>query len=110
MAIIECTNCGRRISSFSTVCPHCDFAHGDISAEEREEIAIRRTKRQLYRAANLSYLALVFLVVGALWWWGAGPEGLVFPPPQGAIGLVGLGAVLYLVARSWIFWIRMNRK
>jgi hypothetical protein len=109
MAIIHCPNCSRRISSQAPVCPHCDVALGELSPEEQERLTVRRWKRQLYRAANLSYLALTFLVIGAIWWWFYGPEGWVLPPPMGGIALVVVGAALYLVARCWIFWLRLGR-
>lgn len=109
MAIVQCSNCGRRISSFNKVCPHCDFAHGDISREEQERIRARRRRLRLDRAANLSYLALAVLVAGAVWWWFSPPEGWVLPPPPAALILVGLGASLYLAARGWALWIRSSR-
>lgn len=109
MAIIHCPNCSRRISSQATVCPHCDFALAELSPEEHERMKARRRKRQLYRAANLSYLALTFLVIGAIWWWFFGPEGWVMPPPMGGISLIVVGSALYVVARCWIFWLRLSR-
>lgn len=97
------------MSTQNNVCPSCDFALGELSLEEQERMKWRRRKRQLYRAANLSYLALTFLVIGAIWWWFHGPEGWVLPPPMGGISLVVVGAALYVVARCWIFWLRLKR-
>lgn len=109
MAIVHCPNCSKRISSIVTVCPHCDAALGELTPEEQERIKRRRWKRLIYRAKNLSYLALTLLVVGALWWWFAGTQGWVLPPPLPAIAMVMTGAVLYLVARCWMLWLRLGR-
>jgi hypothetical protein len=110
MAIIQCPNCGKRISSMVQVCPHCDTGLAELSAEDQERLQVRRWKRQLYQAANLSYIALTMLTIGAIWWWFAGPEGgWVLPPPMGGITLVVVGAALYLVSRGWLLWLRLGR-
>lgn len=109
MAIVRCPQCTKRISSLVRVCPHCDTALGELTPEEQERIQLRRWKRQVYRAKNLSYLGLTVLVIGALWWWFAQPQGWVLPPPLPAVSMVASGAALYLVARCWMLWLRFRR-
>jgi len=109
MAIVHCPNCSKRISSMVKVCPHCDVALGDLTPEEQDRRQRRRWKRLVYRATNLSYLALTLLVIGAMWWWFAEPQGWTLPPPLAAVSMVIIGAAMYLVARCWMFWLRLGR-
>lgn len=91
------------------ICPHCDTPLAELDEADRERLARRRWKRNLYRAMNLSYLALTLLVVGAGWWWFAGEDGWVLPPPIPAIALVLGGGAAYLVARCWMLWLKLRR-
>jgi len=109
MAIIHCPQCSKRISSMVNVCPHCDIALGELTAGEQERLQRRRWKRQVYRATNLSYLGLTALVIGAMWWWFAEPQGWALPPPLPAVSMVIVGAAVYLVARCWMLWLRLGR-
>lgn len=97
------------MSSLAKTCPHCDSPVGSMSAEDRDRLARRRWRDQTGRAANATYIGLALLMVGAIWWWGAPPQGWFFPPPVAALILLPLGLTLYLVARSWLFWLRLPR-
>jgi hypothetical protein len=109
MAIIHCPNCARRISSLAPVCPHCHTPLGELTPDEQHRLKVRRWKATVYRAANLSYLALTLLVVGSIWWWFHGPDGWALPPPAGGIVMITVGAALYVVARFWLLWLRLKR-
>lgn len=109
MAIVNCPNCSKRISSTHSVCPHCDIPLGELSEEDRKHLEIQRWKDQVYRATNFSYLALTSLIVGALWWWMSGSGGWVMPPPIPAFVLIVMGVVGYLVGRGWLLWLRIGR-
>lgn len=91
------------------ICPHCDQALATLSADEADRLADRRYKSQRYRALNVSYLGLTFLVIGAIWWWMSEPQGWAMPPPVVAVSLVMLGAVVYVLARCWMLWLRVQR-
>ncbi len=110
MALTNCPYCRRRISSLMSVCPHCATALTDLSSEDQERLATRRWKRLLYRALTLSYLGLTMAVAGAAWWWSSGTYGWELPPPVTAFALLLLGAVVYLLARLWMLWLRLQRK
>lgn len=97
------------MSSLAKTCPHCQTPVGKMKPEERHRLARGRWRRQTERAANATYIALAMLVAGAIWWWAAPPQGWFFPPPAGAIILLPFGLALYLVGRSWLFWLRMPR-
>ena len=109
MAIIRCPACGRRISSMARACPHCHEAVGKLDREERYELARKRWRTQLYRARNVTYLAMGMVVVGALVWWMTPPQGLVPPVSTPAALLLGLGTVGYLCSWAWVLWLRYWR-
>lgn len=109
MAIINCPGCGRRISDKSTFCAHCELPLDEMSQEDVNRLKLRRWRRRVFQAKNATYLAMTALVVGALWWWLAEPQGWEMPPPVVAIVLAALGAVGYVGARGWLFWLKLRR-
>ena len=109
MAIIRCPACNRRISSIAKACPHCHEAIGDLDQSERNELARRRWRTQLYRARNLTYLAMGLVMIGALVWWMTPPSGLALPISMPAALLLGLGIVGYLTSWGWMLWLRFVR-
>jgi hypothetical protein len=108
MAIINCPNCSKRISDKSTFCAHCELPLGEMSEEDLHRLELRRWRRRVWHAKNVTYLAMTALVVGAIWWWLAEPEGWVLPPPVLPISLIALGGVAYLAGRVWLLWLRMK--
>ncbi|MEM7054426.1 MAG: hypothetical protein AAF446_07730 [Pseudomonadota bacterium] len=109
MAIIHCPSCNRRISSLAKSCPYCHAPIGELNQEERERLILRRWRTRLYRARNVTYLAMTLVVIGMLWWWLAPPSGLALPAPLAAAFLLGLGLVLYLAGWCWLLWLRLSR-
>lgn len=109
MAIIKCPACGQRISSIAKSCPHCAAAIQAMKPEDLARLSRTRWRRQTERAVNATYIALAMLVGGAIWWWGAPPQGWFFPPPVATLVLVPIGLVIYLLGRSWLFWLRLPR-
>lgn len=109
MAIVKCPVCGQRISSLAKVCHHCGARLGSLSSSDMDRLARQRWRRHADRAANATYVALAMLVIGAIWWFGAPPQGWFLPPPLATLVLVPLGLVLYLLGRSWLFWLRLPR-
>ncbi|GAB4171464.1 MAG: hypothetical protein Kow0020_06200 [Wenzhouxiangellaceae bacterium] len=109
MAIIRCPACDRRISSKAPSCPHCHEAVGELNDEQRERLAMRRWRDQMYRVRNLTYLAMVLIVAGLGLWWVTGAEGLVLPINLGALILLMLGTMLYLVGWALLMWIRWRK-
>lgn len=111
MAIINCPHCNQRISSLKEICPHCEApVAAPLSREDAERIAARQRRERSYRAGNLSYLGLVMLVVGSLWWWFDGEAGWMIPPPVGASTFLLLGLALYILARGYMIWLQVSQK
>lgn len=109
MAIIRCPSCNRRMSSIAKTCPHCHDEVGELDQSERNRLARQRWRTQLYRARNLTYLAMGLVVVGTLVWWMTAPAGLTLPVSMPAALLLGLGIVGYLVGWSRVLWLRLRR-
>jgi len=109
MAIIRCPACSRRISSVATACPHCHEAVGKLDRKDRSQLAYRRWRTQIYRARNLTYLAMALVVAGALVWWVAPPQGLVPPISAPAALLLALGLAGYIGSWVRMLWLRFMR-
>jgi hypothetical protein len=109
MALINCPNCGKRISDQSTFCAHCELPLGEMSEADVARLEVRRWRRLVWQSKNVTYAAMTALVVGAIWWWLAEPQGWTLPPPVLPIGLIVLGGVAYLAGRVWLFWLKMER-
>lgn len=109
MAIIRCPACSRRISSMAADCPHCHEPVGSLGSEERVKLARRRWRTQLYRARNLTYLAMGLVVIGALVWWMSPPAGLAPPVGVPASLLLGFGIVGYVGGWARVLWLRYMR-
>lgn len=107
MAIMRCPECGKRISDRAAACPYCDAATGEMSAEDMARMVRRRWRARLYRARNLTYIAMGLVMLGALWWWFTPPQGLALPLPVVAGILMGVGLVVYLAGWAWIVWLRL---
>jgi hypothetical protein len=110
MAIVDCPNCKKKISSQHKQCRHCGIPLGEMSEEDYKRLEIERWRDQVYRATNASYIALTALIIGALWWWMTGDGGWEIPPPIPAVVLIFLGVLGYLIGRGWLLWLRMGRK
>ncbi len=106
---MNCPGCGRRISDKSTFCAHCELPLGEMTKEDVDRLKRRRWRRRVWQSKNATYLAMTALVVGAIWWWLAEPEGWTLPPPYLPIGLIVLGGLGYLGGRAWLFWLRLKR-
>lgn len=107
MAIIHCPQCDRRISSQAPACPHCDTPTGEMSDEERSRLMLRRWRTRMYRARNLTYIAMGLVVAGALWWFFVPPEGLALPVPVSAGILMAGGMAVYLAGWLWIVYLKL---
>jgi len=90
-------------------CPHCHEPLGELDQEQRDELARRRWRTQLYHARNVTYLAMGLVVIGALVWWMTPPRGLMPPTGTPAAVLLGLGLVGYVAGWCRFIWLRYLR-
>src|SRR5690625_7302773 len=101
MAIINCPRCSRRMSDRSSACPHCDLALAELGPEDVSRMELRRWRRKVWRAKNMTYTAMALLIVGAGWRWLVEPAGWTIPPPPLPVGLIMLSGIGYGVACGW---------
>jgi len=97
------------MSSLSEACPHCHEPVGKLDQEQRERLALRRWRTRVYRARNLTYLAMGLVVAGMLVWWISPPQGLSPPVGMPAALLLGVGFVGYAGSWGWLLWLRFMR-
>lgn len=97
------------MSDRSPACPHCDLALAELGPEDVSRMELRRWRRKVWRAKNMTYTAMALLIVGAVWWWLVEPAGWTIPPPPLPVGLIMLSGVGYVIARGWLLWLNMKR-
>lgn len=105
--IISCPNCRKQISSKADVCPHCEFARGEISDEQLTEFARRKLRDRIYHLKMWSYGAFTVALAAFGWYWYASST-FQRPATFGPILLLALAAVGYLVIRVLLFAARRN--
>lgn len=106
--IIRCHACGKRISDKMRLCPHCNTALAELSAEEIETLKRRHHKSRLFRTRMIAQLAMGVTVIGLLWWWlGGVPMVLDWPPRSPWPMLLSvLGLLTYVGGQGWLYYLR----
>ena len=69
MAIIACSECGRKISSHAPICSHCGLEIDDVSEEQLEVFRERKLRDKLYHLNMISYLVITVFVAAFGWFW-----------------------------------------
>ncbi len=109
MAIIACSECGKKISSHAPICSHCGLEIGDVSEEQLEVFRERKMRDRLYHLNMISY-SVITVFVGAFGWFWWETEGFEHRPSAGPFILMGIAAVAYLSLRVLQFRNRRLQK
>ncbi len=74
MALLQCPNCNKRISSLVKVCPHCSQKNSSDNESLNKISHIKRSNQLM----NQSILAMTLFIAGVMiWFWGGEPaEGM----------------------------------
>ncbi|MGK7296437.1 MAG: hypothetical protein ACNS61_11530 [Candidatus Wenzhouxiangella sp. M2_3B_020] len=96
------------MSSLAKACPHCHEPVGELSESEREKLAMRRWRDRIYRARNLTYVAMTLVVAGLIAWFVAEPRGLALPIGMFPGVLLGVGLIGYVASWGWLAWIKFR--
>ncbi|MEM1081166.1 MAG: hypothetical protein AAGH65_06250 [Pseudomonadota bacterium] len=80
-----------------------------MTEQERERLQSRRKRTLIYRARNVTYLAMTLIVVGVVVWWLSPPNGLALPMPNLSGGLFAVGTVVYVSGWSWLLMLKIRR-
>jgi hypothetical protein len=102
VAIVNCPNCDKSISSLTSVCPYCEFERGEVAEEELKESRRRKIGDQIYRLKMASYGALTLLLVSFAWYM-TDSSGFQHRASIGPYILFTVGAAIYLVIRALLF-------
>ena len=102
MALGQCPNCDKKISSQIMLCPHCGFQRSEVDEEELKEFRRRKLRDRVYHLKMASYAALTLLVAAFGWYW-AETGNFQYQSSMGPYLLFSLGAVIYLVIRVFLF-------
>jgi hypothetical protein len=109
MSIIPCPECGKKVSSQSTICRNCGFQLGEASEEDMAIFRARKLRDRIYHLNMISYLVISVFLAGFGWyWWDS--SGFSQASSSGPFILMGITAVAYLVVRVFLFQARHKQK
>jgi hypothetical protein len=109
MSIMACPECGKQISSKTSLCGYCGYQLGEVTEEDLEIFRARKLRDRIYRLNMTSYLVITLFVAGCGWyWWDS--RGFSQASSIGPFVLMGLAALAYLVIRVLLFRCRQLRK
>ncbi|MGL5359525.1 MAG: zinc ribbon domain-containing protein [Shewanella sp.] len=74
MALIDCPVCRKRISSKTSICPHCQAQTNGDNASLARISELKKSGRLM----NQSFIAMTLFIAGVvIWFWGGEPaEGM----------------------------------
>ena len=76
MALIDCPSCGKKTSDKAKVCPHCNFALGEATAEDIQRKQSFMRFKKLHSLQNQSMLAMLLFIAGfGFMYWGSPAKG-----------------------------------
>lgn len=109
MALIDCPECGERVSNVTRMCPHCGFHRGEVDEEQLQELQRRKLRDRIYHLKMASYAVMtLFLAAFGWYWWESGD--FQQQPSAGPLALIVIGAVAYLVNRFLLFRARREMR
>jgi hypothetical protein len=109
MTIIACPECGKKISSQTTICSHCGVQLSEASEQDLAVFRARRLRERIYRLNMISYGVITLFLAGFGWyWWDS--RGFTQAPTAGPLVLMAVAAAAYIVVRLLLFRSRQLRK
>lgn len=110
MSIVNCPQCGKKISSRAPICDHCGNIRGDASGEDLQRYRERNIRDRLYRLNMFSYASMFIVILAFTWYWAATGSFQRPVSNNGPYYLMMVGALAYLVFRVLIFRARGQQK
>jgi len=102
VAIVNCPECDKNISSRTMLCPYCGFQRGEVAEAELKEVRRRKLRDRIYYLKMTSYAALTVLLA-AFAWYMVDTSGFQRRASIGPYALFTIGAASYLVIRVYLF-------
>jgi hypothetical protein len=109
MALINCSSCGKKISSLAPLCPHCGFQRGEVSEEQLHELQRRRLRDHIYHLKMTSYAVMTLFLAAFGWYWWESRD-FQQQASAGPLALLAVGALAYLVIRYLLFRARRRMR
>ncbi len=105
MALINCPNCKKRVSSKAKVCSHCNsnLTISEDGKELTEEQIASRAKlariKMRYSLQMQAMAGIILFIAGFMLWYFVGNKGLTEVSHFVQIGIALAGGVWYLITR-----------
>ncbi|WP_394174511.1 hypothetical protein [Thalassotalea litorea] len=98
MALVNCPNCSKKISSLAKSCDHCHIELSDMDTEQRLNMKRMKKIEQSQKLMNQSMVAMLLFCagIGSMFWGEPEPGSMQYNLATGA-GVIGF--VWYLVNR-----------
>lgn len=109
MAIVFCQACGKKISDKATLCGHCGFQRGEVSAEQLNLFQQRKARDRIYHLNMASYAVISIFVAGFGWYWWES-SGYTQPTSSGPFVAMSFAGIAYLVVRGLLFQAKRQLK
>ena len=110
MSIVNCPQCGNKISTLAPICDHCGYSDGEASVEALQRFHDRKLRDQIYRLKMVSYAFLGLAILAFAWYW-IGTGGFQLPlNSKGPYILMLFSVVAYFVVRILLFRAKRQKK
>ncbi|TLU66260.1 hypothetical protein FE810_06040 [Thalassotalea litorea] len=98
MALVNCPNCSKKISSLAKLCEHCQIELGDMDSEQRLNVERMKKIERSQKLMTQSMIAMLLFCAGiGSMFWGEPEPGSI--QHNLATGSAVIGFVWYLVNR-----------
>ena len=98
MALVNCPECKKRISSKSKSCPHCQLNLVDLTEEDLKKVSLKRKRKTRDQVMSQNYIAVLMVLVGFsyTYWKSPQPESI---PYYACMASIMIGCLIYVVNR-----------
>lgn len=107
--IVDCPNCGKRISNRYSACPHCKLRLDETANEglSQEEASRREGIRRRYRVQAQAYASILLALIGVVWAY-ASSDGMEQAPGLPPVALFVAGGLWYFGLRVYMIFQRVR--
>lgn len=111
MAIINCPDCGKKVSDKAASCEHCGFMLSAHDAESLQRKMMMKKSEKLNALIGQQMAAILLFIAGiAATFYDWSPEGWTrFMPIVAMIG-AGAGFIWYVITRGRVYMLKQGSK
>ena len=107
MALSNCPECEREVSSKAPSCPHCGFPIASDSESVGSGVKHLVTTQETSKKFKLqTVFSVLLIIIGGVWMAGLPSEPDAYEPGDGFVPflMIIIGLIWYLVTRIRIWW------